>query len=262
MPPRARSGRRRSGAPKPISPPSRATPFSWWMLSRQSAASFSWGRHFFGVQQLGYLELRYRNAPDRARALVDSALARTPLDSILPGDRPYHELARFYAAAGDLPRARTLLTAADGNDRALGRKRAADRRWTRGVISLAEGRIRESETELRQAAETHICPICPLPDLARAYEADEKPEAAVVEYERYLATPWLWRYETDAVELGWAMKRLGELYEQRGETAKAAAVYSRLLRLWRRTDPELAAAMAEVRRRIARLEGGADPARH
>ena len=57
--------------------------------------------------------------------------------------------------------------------------------------------------------------FCLLPDLARAYEAAGKPGAAVTVYERYLATPWFWRYETDAVELGWAMKRLAELYPQR-----------------------------------------------
>lgn len=70
-------------------------------------------------------------------------------------------------------------------------------------------------------------------------------------YERCLATPWFFRYETDAVELGWAMKRLAELYDARGETSKAAAMRGRLLQLWRRADPELQPVIAEVRARLA-----------
>lgn len=227
----------------------------WRTQLALSAASRSWGRHLFGVQQLAYAALRYRNAPREARALVDSALARHPLDSILPGDRPYDELARFYAVTGDLPRARTLLAEAARNDHALGRDRPEERSWTHGVIARVEDRLREAETELRRAAETHVCPICPLPELGRSHEALGHADSAIATYERYLTTPWLWRYESDAVELGWVMKRVGELYEIRGESAKAAAVYTRLLRHWRRADPELQPTIAEVRRRVNALGG-------
>jgi hypothetical protein len=60
----------------------------------------------------------------------------------------------------------------------------------------------------------------------------------------------LWRYEPDAVELGWAMKRLAELYDARGETGKASAVRTRLLQLWRRADPELQPVLADIRGRV------------
>ena len=215
-----------------------------------SAATESWGRHLFGVLQLARLELRYRDRPARALALVDSALAAVPLDSVLPGDRPYDDLARFYALAGRLTRARELLAAAAANDSALARTAGPDRTWTLGVIALAEGRVPDAESALRQGAEGLVCPICALPDLARAYEAARKPDAALVVYERYLATPWFWRYEPDAVELGWTMKRLAELYEARGETAKARAMRGRLLQLWRRADPALQPVVAEVRGRL------------
>lgn len=80
---------------------------------------------------------------------------------------------------------------------------------------------------------------CSLPDLARVYEAAGKRDSALATYERYLTTPWLFRYENDAVELGWTMKRLGELYEEQGDRDKAAANFSKLTRLWERADPEL-----------------------
>ena len=220
----------------------------WRTQLALAAASGSWGRHLFGVQQLGYLQLRYREAPRLARALMDSVLVRHPLDQMLPGDRPYYELARFFAALGDIPRARVLAASDDSADRALGRNRPADRSWTRGVIASAAGRTSEALIELRQAAETEFCAICPLPDLGRTYEAAGEPDSARVTYERYLATPWLFRYEVDAVELGWTLKRLGELYDERGERDKAAAAFSRLARLWERADSDLQPVVAQARR--------------
>jgi serine/threonine protein kinase/tetratricopeptide (TPR) repeat protein len=221
----------------------------WRTQLAMAAASGSWGRYLFGVQELGFVQLRYHDAQGPARALMDSVLVRHPLAEILPGDRPYYELARFYAALGDVSRARALLASADSTDRALGRNRPADRAWTRGAIALAAGRTAEAEAELRQAAETDLCAICALPDLARAYEAAGKPDSALVSYERYLATPWLFRYEVDAVELGWAMKRLGELYEDQGDRSKAAAAFSKLALLWLRADPDLQGVVADARRR-------------
>jgi serine/threonine protein kinase/tetratricopeptide (TPR) repeat protein len=214
-----------------------------------AAASGSWGRYLFGVQQLGYLQLRYHDARGPARALMDSVLVRHPLESVLPGDRPYYELARFYAALGDVPRARALLASGDSTDRTLGQHRPADRSWTRGAIALAGGQTTEAETELRRAAETDFCAICPLPDLARAYEAAGKPDSALATYERYLATPWIFRYEVDAAELGWAMRRLGQLHQDEGDQQRAAAVYSKLALLWGRADPELRGVVIEARRR-------------
>jgi len=226
----------------------------WHTQLRLSRASGSLGRYLFGIIQLGYLELRYRNAPARAVAFVDSSLVHLPLDSVLPGDRPYDELARFYAAAGRLTQAKAMLAAAESNDRLLARALGPDRSWTMGVIALAEGRVTDAERQIRLAAEGLPCEICALPDLARVYEKVGKADAAVTVYERYLTTPWFWRYEPDAVELGWAMKRLAELYDARGEQAKAAAIRSKLLQLWLRADPELGPAFADVRSRLTAPE--------
>ena len=222
----------------------------WRTQLKLSKAGGSTGRHLFGVIQLGYLELTYRNAPARAVAFVDSALAHLPIDSVLPGDRPYDELARFYATAGNLTRAKAMVAAAESNDKLLARAQGPQRSWTLGVVALAEGRLDEAERQLRIAAQGLPCSICALPDLARVYEKVGKPDAAVAVYERYLSTPWLWRYEPDAVELGWSMKRLAELYDARGEQEKAAATRSKLVQLWRRSDPEMGPVFAEVRSRL------------
>ena len=219
----------------------------WRTHQRLSAASGSMGRHLFGVARRAGIELRYRNRPARALAILDSALARTPLDSQLPADRPYDELARFNAIAGRVDRARQLAAAADANDRTLERQQLAERGWTHGVIALAEGRAAEAVERLRSAAEQHVCTICVLPDLARAYEADGKARAATTVYERYVATPWFWRYETDALELGPALEKLATLYEAAGERGKAQSARTRLVQLWRRADAELQPVVAQAR---------------
>ncbi len=223
----------------------------WRTQLKLSALSESWGRRLFGARQLGYLRLRYRRAPVAAMAIVDSTLAQHPLDSTLPGDRPYYELARLFAEAGDVPRARRLLAEALVNDSVLDLPHRAERAWTAGVIALAERRVSEAEAALRDAADEHVCAICPLPDLARAYEARGNPAAAIAAYERYLATPWFFRYEVDASELGFVFKRLGELYDARGDHPKAAEARTRVLALWRRADAELQPILADIRTRLA-----------
>jgi tetratricopeptide (TPR) repeat protein len=226
----------------------------WPTHQRLSAASGAKGRHLFGVLRWAGEEMRYRNRPARALAIVDSALARTPLDSMLPGDRLYDELARFNAMAGRLDRARQLAAAADASDRELGRQQLAERNWTRGVIALAEGRAAAAEALLLTAAEQHGCTICVLPDLGRAYEAEGKSNAATAVYERYVTTPWFWRYETDALELGPVLERLAALYDAAGEREKAGGARTRLVQLWRRADAELQPAVARAR---AGVGGGA-----
>jgi serine/threonine protein kinase/tetratricopeptide (TPR) repeat protein len=214
------------------------------------------GRYLSSALRLGYLELGYRNDTTRALATVGAALLRFPLDSIQEGDRPWYELARFFAAAGHAARARDLITRAERSG--ASRRVDPNRRWALGGVALAEGRLHDAQVDLVEAAEITECSICVLPDLARSYEAIGKPDSAIAVYEHYLRLPWQWRFETDAVELGWSMKRLGELYQQRGEPAKAIAVYTRLLDLWRQADPALQPVLGEVRRRIASL-GAAAP---
>jgi tetratricopeptide (TPR) repeat protein len=217
-------------------------------------------RYVLAARRIAYLELRYRRSPAAAVATMNAALARSPLDRIEESDRPYYEVARLYADAGQPARANELVAQASRSR--LNRQRGVDanRRWTLGAIAMADGQAWQGEIEIHGAAEAQVCPICALPDLARAYEVAGKPDSAIATYERYLDTSWQSRFETDAIELGSAMKRLGELYQQQNDKAKAAGRYTALLRLWRNADAELEPVLVDVRRRLEQT-GGAVPAR-
>jgi DNA-binding SARP family transcriptional activator/Tfp pilus assembly protein PilF len=215
-----------------------------------AAAAESWGRRLYGAQMLGWIRLRFRNDSAGAVAVVDSALRRMPLDSMLPGDRPYHELARFFAAAGDIRRSRAMLALGSRHDRPETRNQRAERLWTEGTILLTEGRARDAESLLREATEISSCTLCGLPDLARARDAGGNITGAIQTYEQYLTTPWIFRYEIDSYELGPALLRLAELYDARGDRAKARETRTRLLSLWRRADAELQPLLSDVRTRL------------
>jgi hypothetical protein len=217
------------------------------------AASTSPARYLSSALRVAAIALRYRADTAKALALVDSALTQFPLDSIAVGDRPYDELARFFAAAGRPTRAREMIRQAEHSSLARLRRLGPNRQWSLGAIALAEGKTREAEATLGPASATIECTICALPDFARASESAGHGDSAVAVYDRYLRTPWKWRFEPDAVELGWSMKRLGELYEQRAQPGKAVDAYTRLVQLWARADPELKPIVGDVRRRIARL---------
>ncbi|HTK53252.1 MAG TPA: protein kinase [Gemmatimonadaceae bacterium] len=219
----------------------------WATHARVSRASGIMGRHLFGVLQRGYLELRYRNDTARAIALVDSALHVMPLDGLLPADRRYDEVARFYIAAGQPARVAPLLDAAQANDRALRRSQPEERLWTRGLLALAEGRVASAVDTLRLASSLHMCASCVLPDLGHAYERSHRLREAADAYRTYLSTPWLWRYEPDAVALGWTLKRLSAVSEQLGDTNQARASREQLLHTWQGADASLQVVLDSIR---------------
>ena len=70
---------------------------------------------------------------------------------------------------------------------------------------------------------------------------------------------WLRRVETDGWYRARILFRLGEIYEQRGDRARAADHYGQFLELWRTADPELQPRVREARRRLTALT--AEPAR-
>ena len=56
-----------------------------------------------------------------------------------------------------------------------------------------------------------------------------------------------------------AHERLGQLYEAKGNTAKAVEHYRAFIELWKNADPELQPRVAGARRRLAMLTTSEKP---
>jgi serine/threonine protein kinase/tetratricopeptide (TPR) repeat protein len=187
--------------------------------------------------RIALVQLRFRNDTSAALAELERALSAYPLDSIPEGDRHYDDFARVFAAAGHPARARQLVSLAARGQLDRVQKSNPDRHWSLGAIALAEGRVRDAVAELRTADATHLCTICVLPDLARAYMAAGQADSAIAVYERYLVLPWEWRFETDDTEMAPALINVAAMYRQRGDAVRADATVARLDTLWRDADP-------------------------
>jgi tetratricopeptide (TPR) repeat protein len=130
----------------------------------------------------------------------------------------------------------------------------------RGNLALNAKQYAQAQTELR-AADVVGCPICNAAMLARAYDLDGKPDSAIAVYERYLNTSILERTGVDGVFLPAVHKRLGELYEAKGQRDRALAHYRVFLDLWKDADPELQPKVTDARQRVAALTRGTDARR-
>jgi tetratricopeptide (TPR) repeat protein len=196
----------------------------------------------------------YGRAPAAVLAAFDTALTRYPLDSIPPTDRDYPDIAFNFARAGDAVRAREFMERYDREATDAGpRTRAQELRFMRGQIALAEQRWPDAIAELRtwqDSAET-----LNLIWLADAYDRAGEADSAIAVYERWLATPGF-RAFYEPYWLPQTLRRLGQLYEARGDRAKAREYYARFAELWKDADLEFQPIVREARAKAARLGGG------
>jgi hypothetical protein len=128
------------------------------------------------------------------------------------------------------------------------------------LIALAEKRPRDAIAEVRKAS---IAPDgLPAPDarayriqlvLGQAFDMANEPDSAIVAYENFLNSTFQERLMDDVYFRAGVQRRLGELYEMKGDRAKAIDALVKFTDLWKNADPELQPFVAEARRRIARL---------
>jgi tetratricopeptide (TPR) repeat protein len=126
----------------------------------------------------------------------------------------------------------------------------------RGEIALAEGKPQDALAEFRTENPLNgtgavRCDGCMAFDLARAYDAAGQPDSALAEYRRYLALPLGIR--RDHEDLAAVRKRLGELYELKGDRKAAIAQYAAFVDQWSHADADLQPAVNEVRKRLGEL---------
>jgi tetratricopeptide (TPR) repeat protein len=193
-------------------------------------------------------------------AILDSALAATNLRSMADIDRPDLGVAQTLAMAGQPDRARTVLAAyrASVRDTTIRRFMEPAVQTTLGMIALSDRKPAEAIIAFRRgdiASDGPVsgCTICLSDNLARAFDVANAPDSAIAAYESYIDTPMWNRMGMDALRLPAAHERLGQLYEAKGNAAKAVEHFRAFIELWKNADPELQPRVAGARRRLAIL---------
>jgi tetratricopeptide (TPR) repeat protein len=211
------------------------------------------GQYLTRAARRAITERLLRDDPATGRRILEEALARYPLDRVAPLDRPYGHLALAYAAVDDVTRARALIAEFDRTpDADHGAQAEQWRQGALGVAALADGQVDEAFAALRRFDDGNGCDTCAPPWLARAYERIGQMDSAGVMYERLVETPsdQIWY---DAGHLAHGYLRLGEIAEEAGDRAKAAAYYTRLVGLLDEADAPMQSLVRQARTGLERV---------
>ena len=230
--------------------------------ARETQAAMAINRHrgsvegyFFNVTTLFEQDVWFRDRPESARRRMDSVLAGSPIDSLPVANRPYLTLAAFYARAGDPDRAERYYQTWERSLPQDVRDGDNQRHVAQGFIALARGRATDAVTAFRKARDAEGCTVCWLYGVGEAFEELHQPDSALAAYEGLATLPEPGAGYDRVYGLPPALRRLGELYEAKGNKAKAVEYYSRLLDLWRDADAEVQPRVAKVKQRVAELVG-------
>jgi hypothetical protein len=174
--------------------------------------------------------------------------------------RPYPRLIAFYARAGSPQRARAVLAEADAEplDSVLRRQFEPLRARSQGMVALAEGRYADAVRDFWRSDSAYDgpseeCGYCVYANVGEAWDRAGAPDSAIAYFTRYLDAPSAYRLDSDGWDRPYMVKRLGELYEAKGDTTNAAKRYREFVMLWEKAEPRLQPQVAEVRRRLSRL---------
>jgi eukaryotic-like serine/threonine-protein kinase len=210
-----------------------------------------------------WIDAWLRNDRAEAQRKLAGALAAHPLDSLSFPDRPYARVVALQVASGDVESARRTQAHFERSSGSLHTAATEAQRFRmRGDIALAERRYDDAAAAYRESGNWQ-CLICAEAQVGRAYDLADKPDSAIAAYNRFLDNPEeLYRLSparmpfqlADADYLAATYKRLGELWEQKGDRQKALGYYLKFVDLWKNSDAELQPRVADVRRRIARLK--------
>jgi tetratricopeptide (TPR) repeat protein/tRNA A-37 threonylcarbamoyl transferase component Bud32 len=212
--------------------------------------------YLLGASVLARIQILYRRNPSAAVQMLDQALARHPLTSLAPFDRPYPMLATAYAMAAQPARARALIKEYNSVVPAGVRRGDQLGNQAEGYTALAEGKSTEALAAFRTGWDEAACTNCLLADMGRTYDILHQPDSALAVYRRSAENPGgLFRVYGDQFDLAQDYRRIGELYEEKGDRQKALEYYGRLTGLWKDADAELQPQVAEIKQRMAKLAG-------
>ncbi|MBX7120283.1 MAG: protein kinase [Gemmatimonadaceae bacterium] len=191
--------------------------------------------------------------PAEARAVLARAFAQYPLASIEPSERPWRDLAWLSVELRDPTLAQQAL---EGFIRDQAQQAPDPEGRTaayRAVLAFTQGRYDEAITQMRFADDRRMTsPRMATMLVARAHDLAGRPDSAIAAFTRVAETPDP-DLEVAALYEAGIFKRLGELYEAKGDRANAIKWYERFVDRWARAEPALQPKVREVEARLDRL---------
>jgi tetratricopeptide (TPR) repeat protein/tRNA A-37 threonylcarbamoyl transferase component Bud32/TolB-like protein len=200
-----------------------------------------------------------RGDAERARRLLERAVADRERALLAPEDRRWDDVAAVAAIVGDGAVASAAhagyvkdLMPSDAHRGVMRARmdafrRMADGDWE-GAIAEGRGVLPKLETPWSDLAFT----------MAMAHERAGRPDSAIAWYERAATVPED-RFGVLTFVRPAAHRRLAELYDRRGDLAKAIEHYDWIVRTWKRADPSLQPVVQAARARAAELRARQTP---
>jgi tetratricopeptide (TPR) repeat protein len=132
---------------------------------------------------------------------------------------------------------------------ALGEIALAEKRYSDAIREYRRGDVNADGRPTEDPIHVHF-------NLGRAFDLANQPDSAIAELEALIAVRWDSRLDEDALPLAGAHKRLGELYDAKGDRERAISHLSKFVELWKNADAELQPAVNDAKRRLAKLQAG------
>ena len=198
-------------------------------------------------------DLVQRGQAARGLALLDS-LQRTSLFTALrPQDRPLVGLAEMQAPFGRAAEVRRLRAEWERTVPEAERKPWQEPAWD-AYVAGAEGRWKDAAVAATRAVGTVHCAPCGRHFVAQAWDRAGVPDSALKYYEQAATLP---NTSDDGVEDAiWqpsTLRRLGELYESKGNRQKALEYYGQFVALWKNADADLQPQVKQVKEAMAKV---------
>jgi tetratricopeptide (TPR) repeat protein/tRNA A-37 threonylcarbamoyl transferase component Bud32 len=203
-----------------------------------------------------YYAALFSEDPEATRAFLARGEARVPLDELPSSERPWGFYARLAAVIRDPVLARRALEGYERDEAAMAADAEGRRAFHGAHLALAEERWDDAISLLHEAdRRLSIYFRYAWVQIGRAHDLAGRPDSAIAYLQRYVDTPDPNPGE-DGQWLARTHKRLGELYEAKGDTEKAIEHFARFVNLWRDAEPELQPQVQDVSQRLERLRAG------
>jgi tetratricopeptide (TPR) repeat protein len=197
-------------------------------------------------------EVLFRQRPALALKRIDSVLARFPMDSLDPLSRPYLPLSDLYVATGEMARAERTLAEYERVVPEQFRRGDYQSLYSKALLAWGKRDFSRAITGFREYHDKWGGNITGMYELARTFDDMGQPDSALATYQSYVASP-----EPGAAGRQWflatAYRRLGTLYQDKGNKDKALEYYGKFTALWKDADADLQPKVAEVKRKMSAL---------